>query len=160
MGCSELICWPNMSHGNFQINQAIAMDIDCSPQIESKAIWWFGNSWPKGSDSIIKCWVGVPLLNEVSNHESIVLWGPTFKHCLVWKRTFSCLPVEETVLQIPQYQNVELSDPPPASCLPVCCHAYCPDNNGLNLWNCKPSSIKCHLLELPWSWCLFIAMEP
>jgi hypothetical protein len=40
------------------------------------------------------------------------------------------------------------------------CHAYLHDENGLNLWNCKPAPIKCFSLEeLPWSWSLFIAMK-
>jgi hypothetical protein len=33
-------------------------------------------------------------------------------------------------------------------------------DDGLTLWTCKPITIKCcPLLELPWSWCLFTAME-
>jgi hypothetical protein len=44
----------------------------------------------------------------------------------------SCLPSE---------QDVELSAPP-APCLAGCCHASCFDDNGLNLWNCKPAPIK------------------
>jgi hypothetical protein len=39
-------------------------------------------------------------------------------------------------------QNAELSAPSPASCLPACCCASCYDENGLNLWNCKPAPIK------------------
>jgi hypothetical protein len=35
------------------------------------------------------------------------------------------------------------------------------DDNGLNLWTCKPAPIKCcPLRELPWSWCLLTAVKP
>jgi hypothetical protein len=44
-------------------------------------------------------------------------------------------------------------------CLPGCCHASWDDDNGLNLRTCKPAPIQCSLWELPWSWCLFTAME-
>jgi hypothetical protein len=30
-------------------------------------------------------------------------------------------------------QDVELSAPSPAPCLPACCHASCHDDNGLSL---------------------------
>ena len=43
---------------------------------------------------------------------------------------------------LPVNSDVELSDTYTAQCLPVCGH----DNNGLNLWNSKPVSIKCFLL--------------
>jgi hypothetical protein len=31
----------------------------------------------------------------------------------------------------------------PALCLPGHCHVSCHDDNGLNLWTCKPALIKC-----------------
>ena len=34
-------------------------------------------------------------------------------------------------------QDVELSAPFPAPCLPGCCHASHLDDNGLNFWTCK-----------------------
>ena len=34
---------------------------------------------------------------------------------------------------LPTDPDVELSVPPPALCLPACCHASCHDDNGLNL---------------------------
>jgi hypothetical protein len=37
---------------------------------------------------------------------------------------------------------VELSAPSLALCLPTCCHASLHDDNGPNLWNCKPAPIK------------------
>ena len=41
-----------------------------------------------------------------------------------------------------------------------CLPGHCFDNNGRNLYICKPASIKsCPLSELPWPWCLFTAME-
>ena len=67
-----------------------------------------------------------------------------------WKTGFCCLSSD---------QDVELLAFP-AACLPVCFHASCSGNNGLNLQNCKPALIKClPLYELPWSWCLFTAMK-
>ena len=64
-----------------------------------------------------------------------------------WKTVSSWMPLD---------QNAELSTP----CLPACCHASCYDENRLNLWNCKPAPVKGLLLwELPWPWCLFLAME-
>jgi hypothetical protein len=27
--------------------------------------------------------------------------------------------------------------------LPACCHAFCHDDNGLNIWNCKPCPMRC-----------------
>jgi hypothetical protein len=47
-------------------------------------------------------------------------------------------------LLLTMHQNVEILAPP-APCLPGCCHASCHDDNGLNLWNCKPAPIKCSL---------------
>jgi hypothetical protein len=60
---------------------------------------------------------------------------------------------------LPSDQGIELLAPP-APCLP-CCHASCHDDNGLNLWKCKPAPIKCCplLIKLPWPWCLFTAVE-
>ena len=40
----------------------------------------------------------------------------------------------------------------------ICCVSH-HDHNGLNLWNCKPASIKYFLLE-KLSWHLFIALKP
>jgi hypothetical protein len=40
-------------------------------------------------------------------------------------------------------QDVNLSAPSPAPCHPGFCHVSCHDDNGLNLWNCKPTPIKC-----------------
>ena len=59
------------------------------------------------------------------------------------------------------YQDVELLAPSITPCLPECCHASCHDDNGLNLWNCKPVPVKCPPLEkVPWLWCVFTAIKP
>jgi len=42
-------------------------------------------------------------------------------------------------------QDVELLAPP-TPCLLAGCHAFCHDDNGLNLWSCKPAPIRCFLL--------------
>jgi hypothetical protein len=66
-----------------------------------------------------------------------------------WK-SVSCLPLDE---------DVELLAPPVPG-LPRSCYASCLDDNGLNLWTCKPASTKCcPLWEFPWSWCVFTIME-
>jgi hypothetical protein len=46
-------------------------------------------------------------------------------------------------LLLPADQDIELSAPSPAPCLPACYHASCLDDDGLNLWTCKPTPIKC-----------------
>jgi hypothetical protein len=53
------------------------------------------------------------------------------KLCSVW-HSLSLLPVD---------QYVEVSASSLAPCLPGCCHASCHDDNGLNLWNCKPAPV-------------------
>ena len=50
---------------------------------------------------------------------------------------------EETVSSwLPSDQDIELSVPSPASCLPGLCHALCYDNE-LSLRNCKPAPVNC-----------------
>ena len=57
-------------------------------------------------------------------------------------------------------QDVELSAPAPAPCLPALGHVSHHDNNELSFWNCKPVPSKhLPLEELPWSWCLFTAIK-
>jgi hypothetical protein len=51
-----------------------------------------------------------------------------------------------TLFLLPANPDVELSATCVAPCLPVCYHASCHDNNGLNLWTCRPAPIKCFLL--------------
>jgi hypothetical protein len=54
---------------------------------------------------------------------------------------WSSASAEELVsFWLPLGQDVELSAPP-APFLPALCHASCHDDNGLNLWNCKPVPI-------------------
>ena len=43
------------------------------------------------------------------------------------------LSVAHILSMLPVDQDVELSAPPPAPCLPACCRASCHDDNGLNL---------------------------
>jgi hypothetical protein len=49
---------------------------------------------------------------------------------------------------LPTDQNVETSAPSSAPHLPAYCHASCYDDKELNLWNCKPTPIKCFVLIL------------
>lgn len=47
-----------------------------------------------------------------------------------------------------------------ALCLSACCHVFCHDENGINIWNCIWDSIKYFLLlEFLWSRCLFTVQE-
>jgi hypothetical protein len=42
-------------------------------------------------------------------------------------------PVAHLFFLLPAHPDVEVSATSLAPCLPVCCHASCQDNNGLNL---------------------------
>jgi hypothetical protein len=90
---------------------------------------------PMGSGTIRKCGlvgIGVALLEEVC-HCVGRFWG-----LLVLKLH----PEQKAVPSwLPLDQFIELSAPFPAPCLPSWCPASCHDNNGLNLWNCKPAPI-------------------
>jgi hypothetical protein len=48
-------------------------------------------------------------------------------------RPSSWLPTEDSLSLLPADQDVELSAPSPALCLPANCHASHHDNNGLKL---------------------------
>ena len=68
-----------------------------------------------------------------------LLWGWALRSYVqappsVWKTVPFWLPLN---------QDVELSAPSPPTGLPECCHASHHDDNGVNLWNCKPASIIC-----------------
>jgi hypothetical protein len=84
------------------------------------------NAWPTGSGTIRRCGfvgVGVALLEEVC-------------HCgMGFEVSYAqaILSVVYSLLLLPSDQDVDLSAPSPAPCLPTCCHASHPDNNGLNL---------------------------
>lgn len=57
-------------------------------------------------------------------------------HRLIGNDTVGGLALLEELclsLLLPVDQDVELSAPSPAPCLPACCHVSCYDNNGLNL---------------------------
>ena len=65
-----------------------------------------------------------------------------------WALSFSsCTQYDSQSLSVPSDQNVELSAPSPAPCLPACCHAPQHDGLKLTLWNCKPQ-IKSFLLKV------------
>ena len=72
---------------------------------------------------------GVALLEEVS-HCGGGIWDP--------------LPsfLEDSLSSLQSYQDAELSAPP-VPCLPRWCYASSNDDNGLNLWTCKPAPMKC-----------------
>jgi hypothetical protein len=52
------------------------------------------------------------------------------------------LSAEDSPLLLPVDQDIELWAPP-APRLPARCHAFCHDDNGLDLLNCKPGPVKC-----------------
>lgn len=52
------------------------------------------------------------------------------------------LSVTHSLLLLSMDQDVELSVPSVASCLPACHHVSCHDDNGLNLCNCKTEPIR------------------
>jgi hypothetical protein len=110
------------------------------------------NTWPIGSGTIRRCCligISVTLLKDVC-HCWGGLQGVTYVQAI--------LSVVHSLSLLPSDQNVELSAPSPAPCLPGCCHASHHDDNGLNLWN-QPQPIKCVLFKSwQWSWCLFTAM--
>jgi hypothetical protein len=96
--------------------------------------------------SCILVGVGVALLEEAC-HCGGGLWDP-HPNCL-----------RDSVFRLPSEQDSELSAPP-VPCLPGSCHALCHDENGLNIKTIKLATIKCcSLLELPWLWYVFIAVE-
>ena len=89
-------------------------------------------AWPIGSGTIRRCGlvgVGVTLLQEVC-HCGGGLWGLTYTQAM---------PSVVHSLLLPAVQDVELSDPSSALCLPSHCHVFHHDDNELN-WNCKPAS--------------------
>ena len=53
--------------------------------------------------------------------------------CVCHLITFSGLSVDSSLLLLPADQDVELSAPSPAPCLPACRHVSLHDDNGLNL---------------------------
>ena len=55
-------------------------------------------------------------------------------------------------------QDIEFLAPSPPACLSAHCHAHY-DNNGLNLWNCKPSQLHAFLCRSFLLWCLFTAID-
>ena len=65
------------------------------------------------------------------------LRSPKLRPCPVLKTISSWLPSD---------QDVELSALT-APCLPTYCHASYHDDNGLDLWTCKPATIKCFLCK-------------
>jgi hypothetical protein len=73
--------------------------------------------------------------NLVGGSVSLCRWAlraPMSSLYPVWKKVSSWQSLD---------QDVELSAPSPTPCLPVYRH----DDNGPNLWNCKPAPVKCLL---------------
>jgi hypothetical protein len=104
---------------------------------QERVLWLFKYPWPIGRGTVRSCgFVG----------GSVSLWGwalSSYAQALLLKSTSCCC----------------LCSVFSALCLPGCGHASHHDS-GLNLWTCKPAPIKCcPLWDLPWSWCLFTAME-
>ena len=95
------------------------------------SVWMFG---PWG----VALLGGVALLEEVCHCGLGLLVLKLWPVCV----TVSSWPPVEDSLWLPSDQDVELSAPSPAPCLPAGCHVVCHDDKGLNLWNCKPASIE------------------
>ena len=106
-------------------------------------VWWF-KCLAIENDTIRRCGLiggSVALLEKVC-HCGGRLWGAMLKLHPVWKDPSpSCLQ-KRIFFYLPLDQDVELLAPP-ALCLPADWQASCCDDNGLNLWNCKPAPIKC-----------------
>lgn len=52
---------------------------------------------------------------------------------------FKCSSHDQCLFLLPSDWDAEAQ----LSCLPLCCHAFHREDNGLNLWNSKVASIKC-----------------
>ena len=91
--------------------------------------------------------VVVALLKEVC-HCWYRLWGLNAKIYPVWKRVSSGCLQQTISFCLPLEQDIEFSSPSLASGLPIHCPASCHDDNELNLWNCKPVTIKCPVLQI------------
>ena len=71
------------------------------------------------------------------------LKSPMLRFCPVWDDSLFLAACRKHSPSGYQDQDVELSAPSPAPCLLACCHASHHDENGLNLWNFKPSPTEC-----------------
>ena len=91
--------------------------------------------------------VVVALLKEVC-HCWYRLWGLNAKIYPVWKRVSFWLPAADNILLPAFGTDIEFSSPSLASGLPIHWPASCHDDNVLNLWNCKPVTIKCPVLQI------------
>ena len=113
---------------------------DIPPPVRPHFLWRFEYGWPMRSSTIRRCgFIGgsVALLEEVCHCG-----------CGCWDSRVQA-PPSKVICWWPSDQVVELSASP-APHLPGCCHVSCHDNNGLNLWTCKPVPIRCcPLQELP-----------
>lgn len=94
----------------------------------------------------------------------MVLLGYILEELCHWKVSFGVWEVPKgrseslysCCLWIP---DVEFSAAPQVPCLPVCPNGSCCDSNELNLWNWKPTLVKCFIsYELPMPRCLFTSM--
>ena len=93
---------------------------------------------------------GMTLLEEVC-HCGGGLWGLICSSCAQCGTISFLLPVD---------QNVELSAPSPAPCLPVQCHVSCHDDNGPDLWTVSQLHLIVFLYKsCLYSWCFFTAIE-
>jgi hypothetical protein len=82
-------------------------------------MWWFEYTWPIESGTVRRC---------VLVGGSVSLWGWALE-----VSSYAQTPpiVEQSVFWLPLGQDVELSAPSPAPCLPACYYASCYEN-GLN----------------------------
>jgi len=133
------------------------------PRIKSRALyltastlWWFEwlcphrlvclNAWSIGSGTMRMgdlIGVGVALLEEGCH------CGGGLRDLIYGK---ALLSVAQSPSAACGSRHRKLLAPSPAPCLSAHCHASCHDDNGLNLYNCKPVSIKCCYVHDVSSW--------
>ena len=89
---------------------------------------------------------GVALLGSVALlHGCGLVGGSVLLYVLDFEVLYAqaMLSVVHSLVLLPVDQDVELSAPSPAPCLPECCHIYHHNGNGLNLRNCTSTPTKC-----------------
>lgn len=104
--------------------------------------WWFTWEWTAKARKFqglvtqewypLKATEGVALLEGGSGSLRGGLWG--------FQSTVQAQSLSLFLLSADP--DVSLSSISPAPCLPVCHQALCPDDNGLDLWNCTRAPIK------------------
>ena len=107
--------------GDASLNEGCCHQIS-QPVFDTGTPWWFEYAWPREwhDKEVWPCW------------KKCVTVGENFQNLLLapWKLIFWLL----------LDQDIERSTTP-EPCLPGCYHAFCHDDNGPNLWNCKPVPI-------------------